>query len=176
MTLLTVWPDDQPGHVLLRTEDTGAIVAELGRVGAGFARWPVAESGSDEGLLDRYRGLIEALGGGDCSADVVAGEPSLVERSLGQVEDRFFVRGAAVWYLHAGREVHAVLCEPGDVLTVPAGVRHWHDGRAGYVTVRVRRAGAGTSGGAGRVVSPGEFPGIQELVAERAGGSPALRG
>lgn len=71
--------------------------------------------------------------------------------------------------MHAGREVHAVLCEPGDVLTVPAGVRHWHDGQAGYVTVRVRRSGAGASGGAGRAVVPGEFPGFEELVAERVG-------
>lgn len=38
MTLLTVWPDDQPGHVLLRTEDPGAITAELRRHGVGFAR------------------------------------------------------------------------------------------------------------------------------------------
>ncbi|MCG3755979.1 cupin [Amycolatopsis sp. Poz14] len=174
MTLLTVWPDDQPGHVLLRTEDTGAIVAELGRVGAGFARWPLVEDGSDGSdgsdgdLVGRYRELIDSLGGG--SVDVVGGETSLVERSWGGVEDRFFVRGAAVWYLHAGREVHAVLCEPGDVLTVPAGVRHWQDGAAGCVTVRVRRAGAVRArGGVVRDLVPGEFPGFAELVAERVG-------
>ncbi|MBN9740230.1 hypothetical protein DMP23_03775 [Amycolatopsis sp. A1MSW2902] len=102
--------------------------------------------------------------------DVVGGETSLVERSWGGVEDRFFVRGAAVWYLHAGREVHAVLCEPGDVLTVPAGVRHWQDGAAGCVTVRVRRAGAVRGGGGVvRGLVPGEFPGFAELVAERVG-------
>ncbi|SFP45479.1 1,2-dihydroxy-3-keto-5-methylthiopentene dioxygenase [Amycolatopsis rubida] len=95
MTLLTVWPDDRPGHVLLRTEDTGAIVAELGRVGAGFARWPVVDDGSDGDLLARYQELIDSLvgGAGDYAADVVAGEPSLAERSGGGVEDRFFVRG-----------------------------------------------------------------------------------
>ncbi|MGV9298175.1 cupin [Amycolatopsis sp. NPDC003676] len=172
MTLLTVWPDDQPGHVLLRTEDTGAIVAELGRVGAGFARFPVVEGGSDGDVLARYRGLVESRVGGGCSVDVPAGEPGLVERLGDAVEDRFFVRGAAVWYLHAGREVHAVLCEAGDVLTVPAGVRHWHDGGADLVTVRVLRAGvAGVGAGVVRALVPGEFPGFEELVAERVGGS-----
>ncbi|WP_037362970.1 hypothetical protein [Amycolatopsis orientalis] len=176
MTLLTVWPDDQPGHVLLRTEDTGAIVAELGRVGARFARWPVADDGgSDAALLDRYRELIDArvAGPGYHAVDVIAGEPPLVERSWGGVEERFFVRGSAVWYLHAGREVHAVLCEPGDVLTVPAGVSHWHDGgpRGGYVTVRVRHAGPDRGRGpVVRVVEPGEFPGFEELAASRVGG------
>lgn len=177
MTLLTVWPDDQPGHVLLRTEDTGAIVAELGRIGAGFARWPVVGEAADTeaGVLARYRELIDSrVGGvGYHAVDVVAGEPGRVERCGGGAEDRFFVRGSAVWYLHAGREVHAVLCEPGDLLTVPAGVRHWHDGgdRPDYVTVRVRHAGgAAGPGGAGRPVAPGEFPGFAELVAERVGG------
>ncbi|WP_409465774.1 cupin [Amycolatopsis sp. GA6-003] len=172
MTLLTVWPDDQPGHVVLRTEDFGAIVAELRRVGAGFARWPLLD-GSDEDWLARYREVLDARVGGDCSVEVAAGEPSLVERRWGGVEERFFVQGAAVWYLHAGREVHAVLCEPGDVLTVPAGVSHWHDGglRAGYVTVRVRRGGGGCRGGVVRAVEPGEFPGFEELVAGRGGGA-----
>ncbi|MFB9923859.1 cupin [Amycolatopsis halotolerans] len=173
MTLLTVWPDDQPGHVLLRTEDTGAIVAELGRVGAGFARFPVGEGGSEGDLSARYRGLVESRVGEGCSVDVVTGEPGLVERLGDGAEDRFFVRGAAVWYLHAGREVHAVLCEAGDVLTVPAGVRHWHDGGPDLVTVRVRRPGGAEAGGSGvvRALVPGEFPGFEELVAERVGGS-----
>ncbi|MER6768095.1 MULTISPECIES: cupin [Amycolatopsis] len=172
MTLLTVWPDDQPGHVLLRTEDTGAIVAELGRVGAGFARWPVVEGVSEGDVLVRYRGLVESRvgGAGDFSVDVPAGELPFAERSGGGAEDRFFVRGAAVWYLHAGREVHAVLCEAGDVLTIPAGVRHWHDGGPDFVTVRVRRPG-GVEAGVVRGVVPGEFPGFGELVAERVGGA-----
>lgn len=173
MTLLTVWPDDQPGHVLLRTEDTGAIVAELGRIGAGFARWPVV-GGAGAEVLARYRELIDSRvgGGGYHAVDVVAGEPGLVERRGGGDEDRFFVRGAAVWYLHAGREVHAVLCEAGDLLTVPAGVRHWHDGgeRPDWVTVRVRHPVRRGSGGVVRAVVPGEFPGFEALVAGRVGG------
>ncbi|MFD2471919.1 cupin [Amycolatopsis silviterrae] len=179
MTLLTVWPDDQPRHVLLRTEDTGAIVAELARIGAGFARWPVDGGGLAEAeLLARYQERVDAriAGPGYHAVDVLVGEPGLVERSANGAEDRFFAQGSAVWYLHAGREVHAVLCEPGDVLTIPAHVRHWHDGgaRPDHVTIRVRHPAEAARGALPGAVEPGAFPRFAELVAERADTWPVL--
>jgi 1,2-dihydroxy-3-keto-5-methylthiopentene dioxygenase len=40
---------------------------------------------------------------------------------------RFFVSGSGIFYLHVGGEVHAVLCEKGDLLGVPRGTTHWFD-------------------------------------------------
>ncbi len=42
-------------------------------------------------------------------------------------EVRFFVRGAGIFYLHVGGRIHAVLCEAGDLLSVPAKTTHWFD-------------------------------------------------
>ncbi|WP_344856472.1 cupin [Amycolatopsis ultiminotia] len=181
MTLLTVWPDDQPGHVLLRTEDTATIVAELGRSGAGFSRWPTAdlEPGAAEAeVLARYRERIDAriTGAGYHAVEVLSGEPGLAERTSNGDEDRFFVHGSAVWYLHTGKKVLAVLCEPGDLLTIPAHTRHWHDGglRPEHVTIRVRHPAAAAAASPPEPVVTTDFPDFDTLVAERSSAWPAL--
>ncbi|WP_084145127.1 hypothetical protein [Amycolatopsis jejuensis] len=180
MTLLTVWPDDRPGHVLLRTEDTAAITAELARIGAGFARWPLSGAGetSEPGVLASYQDRIDAriTGPGYHAVDVLTGEPGLAERSANGAEDRFFVQGSAVWYLHTGREVHAVLCEPGDLLTIPAHTRHWHDGglRPDHVTIRVRHPAAAAGAVPPAPVVTTDFPDFETLVAGRSGTWPVL--
>ncbi|MGH8922488.1 MAG: cupin [Acidimicrobiales bacterium] len=183
MTLLTVWPDDQPGHVLLRTEDTGTITAELKRHGVGFARWPLAGLAPDAGEAEMLAGYRDHLDGltaavGYHSVDVMRGDtpPAVAERSSGADEDRFFVSGSAVWYVHAGRWVHAILCEPGDLLRVPAHTRHWHDGgeRPGHVTIRVRHPSPATTAPPTAPLRPADFPGFDALVADRATGWPVL--
>ena len=40
---------------------------------------------------------------------------------------RFFVEGAGMFYLRAAGKVHMTLCERGDLISVPAGTRHWFD-------------------------------------------------
>lgn len=42
-------------------------------------------------------------------------------------EVRFFVEGAGMFYLHANGRVHMLLCEAGDLIKVPAGLKHWFD-------------------------------------------------
>jgi 1,2-dihydroxy-3-keto-5-methylthiopentene dioxygenase len=51
----------------------------------------------------------------------------LAEHRHAEDEVRFFVAGRACFYLHLEPEVLAVVCESGDLLTVPAGTRHWFD-------------------------------------------------
>jgi 1,2-dihydroxy-3-keto-5-methylthiopentene dioxygenase len=51
----------------------------------------------------------------------------LDEHTHEEDEVRFFVEGAGVFYLHAAGKVHMTLCERGDLLSVPAGTRHWFD-------------------------------------------------
>ncbi|MFI5608157.1 cupin [Amycolatopsis sp. NPDC051903] len=181
MTLLTVWPDDRPGHVLLRTEDPGTITAELARIGVEFCRWPLAAlvpGGTESEVLARYRDRIDSrtTAVGYHAVDVVIGDSDATEHVLPLDEDRFFVSGSAVWYLHAGPQVHAVLCEPGDLLAVPAHTHHWHSGGpdADHVTIRVRHPASRAAVPAQAPLAAAVFPGYDELIAGRASTWPAL--
>jgi 1,2-dihydroxy-3-keto-5-methylthiopentene dioxygenase len=62
----------------------------------------------------------------------------LAEHTHDDDEDRFFARGAGVFYLHVNEKVHAILCEGGDLLSVPANTTHWFDmgTRPNYVSIR----------------------------------------
>ena len=62
----------------------------------------------------------------------------LSEHAHDDDEDRYFAKGAGVFYLHANEKVHAVYCEAGDLISVPANTTHWFDmGTAPhYVSVR----------------------------------------
>ena len=40
---------------------------------------------------------------------------------------RFFVQGYGLFYLHVGEQIFGVLCEKGDLISVPANVTHWFD-------------------------------------------------
>ena len=42
-------------------------------------------------------------------------------------ELRFFVDGRGLFYLHLGDKVYCVLCEQGDLISVPANTTHWFD-------------------------------------------------
>jgi 1,2-dihydroxy-3-keto-5-methylthiopentene dioxygenase len=82
---------------------------------------------------DRYRHIDVAalrpdhsdLGWRDTAA--AARSKFLAEHRHAEDEVRFFVAGRACFYLHLEPEVFAVVCESGDLLTVPAGTRHWFD-------------------------------------------------
>lgn len=190
MTLLTVWPDDRPGHVLLRTEDPGTITAELARIGVEFCRWPLrapVPGDSDDSdhsdhsdlteasVLSQYQDRIDTRTAavGYHAVDVVTGDGDAVEHVQTLDEDRFVVSGSVAWYLHAGPQVHAVLCEPGDLLGIPAHLRHWHAG-SGHVTIRVRHPATRGAEPAREPLRAADFPGFDELVAGRASTWPAL--
>ncbi|HZB49769.1 MAG TPA: cupin domain-containing protein, partial [Mycobacteriales bacterium] len=51
----------------------------------------------------------------------------LDEHTHDEDEVRFFVEGAGCFYLHLGDKVYAVVCEAGDLMSVPAGTAHWFD-------------------------------------------------
>ncbi|MCP3804668.1 cupin [Allokutzneria sp. A3M-2-11 16] len=160
MTLLTVWPDNDPGTVVLRTEDGAEIQAELKRLGVRFERWEVVDglspTPSSEEVLAVYRDNVDRVveAEGYVLVDAMHMTPSddpswqedaaaarkkfLAEHTHDDDEDRFFARGSGVFYLHVGGRVYAVLCEAGDLLSVPANTTHWFDmgTRPDYVSVR----------------------------------------
>ncbi len=51
----------------------------------------------------------------------------LDEHSHSEDEVRFFVDGQGLFALHIADKVYAVLCEGGDLISVPASTTHWFD-------------------------------------------------
>ncbi|MER5483648.1 cupin [Streptomyces sp. NPDC002812] len=151
MTLLTTWPESGPETVVRRTADPAEIAAALAPIGVRYEQWPVrddipADADSDA-VFAAYRAEIDRLTGeeGFATVDVVAlhpddDDPGFAEKAKAAREKfleehthddddevRFFVAGSGIFYLHVAGEVHAVLCERGDLLGVPKGTTHWFD-------------------------------------------------
>ncbi len=145
MSRLTVYPDKAPDAPRLRTEDPVAMASALRAVGVRFERWqlPVALSPEDapETILAAYKPHLDALMGeqGAGSADVIKMNgvtetyPAMRRKFIDEhthTEDeiRFFVHGGGNFILHLNSEVYDVRCEAGDLISVPAGTKHWYDG------------------------------------------------
>lgn len=124
--------------------DFGEIARTLARLGVQFERWKVdqdlaADAGQDA-VIEAYQASIDALNRayGFESVDVVALQPNnpqkaefrnkfLAEHTHADFELRFFVEGSGLFYLHVGNQVYLVLCEQGDLISVPAHTTHWFD-------------------------------------------------
>jgi 1,2-dihydroxy-3-keto-5-methylthiopentene dioxygenase len=144
MSRLTIYKDDAPGHPVLRTEDAETMARELAPLGVRFERWesPVALSpdADAETILAAYKPYLDGLMGstGAGSADVVRMRPDtpnipairakfLSEHTHSEDEVRFFVHGSGNFILHTAGKVFDVHCTQGDLLSVPAGTKHWFD-------------------------------------------------
>ncbi|MET9295683.1 cupin [Streptomyces sp. NPDC003077] len=150
MTLLTTWPASGPDTVLRRTTDPAEIAAALAPLGVRYERWPVrpdvpkdadsetvfAAYGPEIAKLNAEEGFttVDVLGlhpGDDPGypAKAKAAREKFLQEHTHDDDDevRFFVSGSGIFYLHVGDEVHAVLCEKGDLLGVPRGTTHWFD-------------------------------------------------
>ncbi|MFJ8582344.1 1,2-dihydroxy-3-keto-5-methylthiopentene dioxygenase [Micromonospora sp. NPDC093277] len=188
MTLLTVWADDEPGTPLRRTEDGEKIAAELGQLGVRFERWPVVEElpaePTSEQVLAAYADqvarvvdtegyvLVDALSMNptvDPEQAAQARRKFLAEHTHDDAEDRYFARGAGAFYLHIDRNVYAVLCEAGDLLSVPADTRHWFDmgTRPDWVAIRFFHEEDGWVGNFTGSGIAATFPDFDTLVATR---------
>ena len=144
MSVLSVYHEtrpDQPLKVLTHAED---IAATLSEVGVQLERWeasaPIAAGASQDEVIAAYRPQIDKLMAerGYVTADVISltrDHPQkdelrakfLDEHRHAEDEVRFFVAGRALFSLHIEDMVYAVLCEKNDLITVPAGTRHWFD-------------------------------------------------
>jgi 1,2-dihydroxy-3-keto-5-methylthiopentene dioxygenase len=193
MTLLTVWTDDDPDTALVRTEDPATIADELKQLGVRFERWAVVESlpaePTSQEVLDAYREHVDRVveTEGYVLVDALHMTPSdtpewteraaqarqkfLAEHTHDDDEDRFFARGAGVFYLHIGGKVYAVLCEAGDLLSVPADTTHWFDmgTRPDYVAIRFFHDEDGWVGNFTGNHLATHFPDFNTLMATRPG-------
>lgn len=143
MSLLTIHPASDPQSTEL-VADYQAIATVLGGLGVRFERWSaegVLEADADqESVLKAYADPVKRLMDqyGFQSVDVISlgsDHPKkhelrakfLNEHTHSDFEVRFFVEGRGLFYLHPDEKVYAVLCEQGDLISVPAHVKHWFD-------------------------------------------------
>lgn len=100
---------------------------------------PDGQPSQDE-VIAAYRGQIDQLKAerGYATVDVISLDRKhpqkdelrakfLDEHRHGEDEARFFVAGRGLFTLHIDDYVYAVLCEKNDLISVPAGTRHWFD-------------------------------------------------
>lgn len=143
MSALTIYPDSQPDQGR-QFREFADIANQLSDLGVKFERWQAdqafdADASADSVLL-AYQSSIHKLKQeyGFQSVDVIslsADHPNkdalrqkfLAEHTHSDFEVRFFVEGKGLFFLHVGAQVYAVLCEQGDLISVPANTTHWFD-------------------------------------------------
>jgi 1,2-dihydroxy-3-keto-5-methylthiopentene dioxygenase len=144
MTRLVVYEAANPSNIVLDTVEFDRVVGEMDAIGAGVERWsarPLAQAADAEAILTAYAPEVERLKAerGYATADVIRirpGNPNwpamrqkfLAEHIHDEDEVRFFVEGSGAFYLHVADKIYELVGEPGDLLGVPAGIKHWFDG------------------------------------------------
>jgi 1,2-dihydroxy-3-keto-5-methylthiopentene dioxygenase len=144
MSRLRIFAEEHPDTPLLTTHDRDAMTRELARIRVDFEQWlanlPVRPGDSQEVILAAYRHDIDRLvrERGFKTVDVVSIAPDnphkqvmrakfLDEHYHKEDEVRFFVAGSGLFTLHVGTQVYEILCEQGDLISVPDSTLHWFD-------------------------------------------------
>lgn len=139
----------------LETHDAAEIAAALAPIGVRFEQWPARALPADadqRSVLEAFAPEVERLKAenGYQAVDVMrvaSDHPDraalrtkfLSEHRHSEDEVRFFVEGEGLFTLRGEDEIYAVLCTAGDLISVPAGMRHWFDmGPApGFTVIRM---------------------------------------
>lgn len=147
MSFLTVYADHadyQQEAPLIDTQDAQVIQAYLAEHGIDFTRWQASQAVNADStqaeILAAYDQEVQALkqARGFTTADVIhltAAHPEkaalrqkfLAEHRHSEDEVRFFVSGRGLFCLHLEGKVALVGCERHDLISVPAGAKHWFD-------------------------------------------------
>jgi 1,2-dihydroxy-3-keto-5-methylthiopentene dioxygenase len=159
MSSLKIFAAENPSVEVLSIQDPAAIGAVLHKAGIRFEQWPTSASvkpgDSSEQVLEIYRQQIDRLiaENGYQTVDVIsldAADPQvqtrvpelrqkfLSEHRHSEDEVRFFVAGRGLFALHLDDMVYEVVCEQGDLISVPANTPHWFDmgARPAFTAIR----------------------------------------
>lgn len=156
MSLLTVYPDAEPGTILAQTGDPAEIARLLAPLNIRFERWsldvPVDPDAPAEEILAAYRPHLDTLMGetGAGTADVIKLTPDhpqaaamrakfLNEHTHTEDEVRFFVKGEGNFLIHEQGRVYDAHCTAGDLISVPAESKHWFEAgeRPDFTVLRI---------------------------------------
>jgi 1,2-dihydroxy-3-keto-5-methylthiopentene dioxygenase len=124
MTVLTMFNED--GAERLRTEDGAEIARLLAGIGVRFERREA--EGLEAALREEGYTTIDTVSVTPDHPDREAMRGKfLSEHRHAEDEVRFFIDGSGLFTLREQGHVYAVLCTAGDLISVPAGMRHWFD-------------------------------------------------
>lgn len=143
MSVLKIY--NTAGATLLETvENWNDIAQRLNSLGLRFERWKAEQILEDtctqEEILNAYKDDVTRLNQeyGFQSVDVVSLNSTHPEKAALRAkflnehihednEVRFFVDGFGLFYIHLEDKVFSLLCEKGDLINVPANIKHWFD-------------------------------------------------
>lgn len=144
MTRLRIYSAGNGETPELDTGDAAAIAEALAPIGVRFEQWPSRPLPADadqDAVLTAFGPEVDRLKAenGYQAVDVMCVQPDhpdraalrtkfLSEHRHSEDEVRFFVEGEGLFTLRSDDDkVYAVLCTAGDLISVPAGMRHWFD-------------------------------------------------
>ncbi len=144
MSKLRVYRDDAPDTPIVEHTLGADIALELEGPEVLFSRWEadceLPADASNDDIIGAYRAQIDVLMTryGFHAVDVVNVTPThpdkdalrqkfLSEHTHSDYEVRFFVEGSGQFYIHHADRVYMILCEAGDLLSIPANMTHWFD-------------------------------------------------
>lgn len=186
MTVLSIYQDN--GEMLEPAiRDQQQIAAILADLGVQLEPWEAGQSlaadADQDTVLAAYQASIDKLNRdyGFQSVDVVALGPDhpqkaefrqkfLAEHTHADFEVRFFVDGSGLFYLHVNGKVYLLLCEKGDLVSVPADTTHWFDmgSEPNFKCIRLFTAENGWVGDFTGSDIASRFPTMDEFVASLA--------
>jgi 1,2-dihydroxy-3-keto-5-methylthiopentene dioxygenase len=144
MSQLTIYHENHPQTPIAEYSTEDGISRELAQVGVRFERWiaqgEIPDHATNEAIIAAYQSDIDRLVAetGYQTYDVISLTPDhpqkrelrqkfLAEHTHDDDEIRFFNRGKGLFTLHIEDKVYEVICEKNDLISVPAGTRHWFD-------------------------------------------------
>ncbi|AXQ99384.1 1,2-dihydroxy-3-keto-5-methylthiopentene dioxygenase [Pseudoalteromonas piscicida] len=144
MSQLTIYQVQNPSQALQQEQDANIIASLLAEHGVRFEQWQtttdITAAMSQDDIINAYQSDIERLKaqGGYQTVDVISlakGNPNaaelrqkfLFEHTHSEDEVRFFVKGQGLFCLHLNDKVYQVLCQQGDLISVPENTPHWFD-------------------------------------------------
>ncbi|PCK30747.1 1,2-dihydroxy-3-keto-5-methylthiopentene dioxygenase [Pseudoalteromonas piscicida] len=144
MSQLTIYQAHNSKQALQQEQDVKVIAVLLAEQGVRFEQWQattdISPEMSQEDIISAYQDDIERLKaqGGYQTVDVISlakGNPNaselrqkfLFEHTHSEDEVRFFVKGQGLFCLHLHDKVYQVLCQQGDLISVPENTPHWFD-------------------------------------------------
>ena len=148
MSALRIFSDSDPATVEWQANEPVKIAEQLAGVGIRFEQWQAAEAvqagDSSDQVMAAYKADIDKLVAeeGYQTVDVISLDASnpeveakvpelrqkfLSEHRHSEDEVRFFVAGQGLFSLHLQDKVYEVLCQKGDLISVPANTPHWFD-------------------------------------------------
>lgn len=182
MSALTIYPENQPDQGETFT-DYSKIKEKLTAIDVEFERWnahSVLPADADQAtVLAAYQKSIDKLNKqyNFQSIDVVSLSPEhpqreelrqkfLAEHIHDDFEVRFFIQGKGLFYLHVNEKVYAVLCEQGDLISVPNHTPHWFDmgERPNFKCIRLFTVKEGWVAGFTGSAIAANFPTFDEYV------------